>query len=116
MNLTRLPDIRRQLLGMWDGGTILSSVVSGDALFPCRLRARVPSSKDFTDSFDEVRKWISEIKTVGGIRLEWRTVNNRLRGNNPSPSELWVDTIDDALKSGASSDTCAPFFTLMSDA
>ena len=97
MNLTRLPDIRRQLLGLWDDGTILSSVVSGDALFPCRLKARVPSSKDFTDSFDEVRKWISEIKTVGGIRLEWRIVNNRLRGNNPSPSELWVDTIDDAL-------------------
>lgn len=97
MNLTRLPDIRRQLLGMWDSGTILSSVVSGDPVFPCRLRARVPSSKDFTDSFEEVRKWISEIKTVGGIRLEWRTVNNRLRGNNPSPSGLWVDSIDDAL-------------------
>ena len=39
MNLTRLPDIRRQLLGLWDGGTILSSVVSGDALFPCRAHA-----------------------------------------------------------------------------
>ncbi|MGF1599848.1 MAG: Wadjet anti-phage system protein JetD domain-containing protein [Acidimicrobiales bacterium] len=65
--------------------------------FPLRLRLRRPTSRELTDRFDEVRRWIDDLSTVSAIRIERRRVNHRVLGANEVPAEAWVDSLDDAL-------------------
>jgi hypothetical protein len=76
---------------------ILSSLVTGDAVFPRRLILKGPTSTELAERFDEVRAWIAELRRQRHIRIEMREVRHRILGSNCVPEEAWVDTLDDAL-------------------
>jgi hypothetical protein len=52
-----------------------------------------------SENFSEVRDWITLLSgSAGHYRIVWRRFNHRVLGNNEVPSEIWVDTLDDALR------------------
>ena len=89
-------DLNEQLDRAWQRGVLLSSLISGESSFPLRLRLKTPSSRDLSDRFDEVRKWIGDIRSLANYRIEMREIKHRALGKNAIPESVWVDTIDDA--------------------
>lgn len=90
-------DLKAQVLRLWDNGTLPSELVVPSGLFPRRLTLKGPSSADLTNRFDEVRKWVSDIRQVPHCRVVMREVRHRVIGSNAIPDEVWVDSIESAL-------------------
>lgn len=90
-------DLRSQIQKLWDRGAILSSLVTGETLFPRRLVLKGPTSTELAERFDEVRNWIAVLRSQRQVRIELREVRHRVLGNNSVPEEAWVDSLDDAL-------------------
>jgi hypothetical protein len=45
-----------------------------------------------------VRDWIGQLSAAAGpYRIEWRSVNHRVLGNNEIPAAIWIDQLSDAL-------------------
>lgn len=97
MNWARPPDLRAQLQRMWDRGELLSSLVTGEKLFPKRLVLKCPTSAEMAERFAEVRAWIGELRGMPHCRVEMREFNHRVFGANAIPQEAWIDTVEDAL-------------------
>jgi hypothetical protein len=96
MSWTKPKDLRAQLEKLWERGDMLSSLVTGESLFPRRLTLKCPTSTEMVDRFDEVRTWVGEIRTVQYCRVEIREFKHRIFGTNSIPAELWIDSLDDA--------------------
>jgi len=97
MNWTRATDLRAQVQRLWDRGTLLASMVSGESLFPNRLLLKCPTSTEMANHFDDVRVWISELRAISHCRLEMREFKHRIFGANAIPSAAWIDSVDDAI-------------------
>lgn len=97
MNWTRAADIKAQVQKWWDRGDLLSSLIANDIEWPRRLVFKTPTSSDVTNQFDNVRKWITEVRSVPYSRIEMREVNHRVFGKNDIPVQAWIETLDDAV-------------------
>jgi len=92
------PDqLRAQVNRLWDQGQLLTSVVASEALFPKRLLLKRPTSSEIGERFDEVRRWIVELRRLENLRIEFREFRHPVLGNNAMPAEIWVDSVADAL-------------------
>ena len=90
-------DLRRQVSRLWDRGRILSSLATGEALFPKCLTLRRPSAVQVRDHFDRTRRWSASLRSMPHVRIVMRTFRHRVSGTNALPHEVWVDTVDDAV-------------------
>jgi hypothetical protein len=98
MNWTTPADLKEQVKRLWERGQLLASLVGGEELFPRRLTLKGPDSRELSDCFDDVRRWIAQLPDAAGrYRIVWRSVNHRILGTNEIPAEIWIDTLDDAL-------------------
>ena len=98
MSWTTPAELKAQVQKLWDRGIILSSLISGESVFPRRLTLKGPDSRELSDSFTEVRDWIARLSGAAKqYRIVWRSVNHRILGANELPAEIWIDTLDDAL-------------------
>ncbi|NHQ60657.1 hypothetical protein G9409_08670 [Chlorobium sp. BLA1] len=98
MNWTTPAELKAQVQKLWDRGLLLSTFCGGEELFPCRLTLKGPDSRELSNSFSEVRDWIAQLSNATKhYRIVWRTLNHRILGANEIPSEIWIDTLDDAL-------------------
>lgn len=88
--------LRQQVQKWWQRGELLASLVTGESLFPRRLVLKTPGSGELLQQFEQVRHWISALKTVPHCRLVWREVAHRQLGSNSVPHEVWLDTLADA--------------------
>ncbi len=91
-------DLIVQVERLWERGEILSSFVSGEAMFPRRLVLKSPSASDLRDRFGEVGAWIQKIRQTPCCRIVMREVRHRVMGANFLPDEIWIDSVEDALK------------------
>jgi len=98
MNWTTEHDIRAQVLKWWERGEILSSLATGQSIFPRRLKFKCPSSADLSERFEEVRHWVAAIRQSKHVRLVMSEKNHRVLGKNAMPTAGWIESIDDALK------------------
>lgn len=104
---TRPADIRRQLEKRWKRGDGLRAAL--DALtppesehahtinLPYRLSLRGPSQREMVEQFDELRKWIDQIRRgvqKDGIEIEWKSVNHRQLGRNELPAAVVVPDLE----------------------
>lgn len=80
----------------WDQGRLLADVAEPGDLFPLRMSLRRPTSAELGSRFEEVRDWVTGLRSLTQARLETREVNHRQLGANSIPVALWFDTIDDA--------------------
>lgn len=115
MSWTKPKDLRTQLEKLWERGDMLSSLVTGEPLFPRRLTLKCPTSTEMVDRFDEVRTWVGEIRTVSNCRIEMREFKHRIFGSNSTPSEVWVDSFDDAIAFIAKRKDVARFVALVEE-
>lgn len=113
MNWTTRADIRNQLQRLWDRGDILSSLVTGQSLFPRRVVLKCPTSAEMMDRFHEVRPWIAELRSIPGCRVVMREFRHRVLGSNSVPHEVWIDCDDDALALIGRKRDAARFLALM---
>lgn len=98
-HLWTTPDeVVAQVLKIWERGEILTSFVSGTAVFPRRLRFRVPSANDLRDHFAAVRDWIQETMSIPCCRVELRSFRHGVLGHNSVPQEIWIDSAEEAVK------------------
>lgn len=99
MNWTTPDHLKKQVQKLWEKGTILSSMATGEPLFPLKLAFKRPTSRELSDNFDDVRKWISLlVEKQGAYRIEWKTVEHRILGCNSIPWEIWIDSLEDGLE------------------
>jgi hypothetical protein len=98
MKWTTPADLKAQVHRLWDRGLLLAALSGGEALFPRRLTLKGPDSRELSERFPEVRDWIAQLSGAAEhYRIEWRSVNHRVLGANDIPSEIWIDTMEDAL-------------------
>ena len=97
MSWTGATELRAQVQRLWDQGLLLASVVSGEPLFPKRMALRSPASSEIRDRFDDVRRWIAELRRLENFRLEMREFRHPVLGNNAVPAEIWVDSVSNAV-------------------
>lgn len=97
MSWTTSADLKAQVLRLWDNGMLPRELVRPSGLFPRRLTLKGPSSADLTNRFDDVRKWVSDIRQVSHGRVVMRELRHRVIGGNAIPDEVWVDSIESAL-------------------
>jgi len=97
MSWTTTADLRLQLQKMWDRGILLNDLVTGESSFPIRLNLRTPTTKQIGERFDDVRRWITELRSLSHIRLEMREIRHPTLGRNQLPSQVWVDSAADAF-------------------
>ncbi|MGB1561775.1 MAG: Wadjet anti-phage system protein JetD domain-containing protein [Sinimarinibacterium flocculans] len=97
MSWTISSDLKAQVQRFWDNGALPSELVVPSGLFPRRLTLKGPTSADLTNRFDDVRKWVADIRQVPHGRIVMRELRHRVIGSNAIPSEVWVDSVDSAL-------------------
>jgi hypothetical protein len=98
MRWTTPADLKAQVQKLWNRGSLLAPMVKNESPFPLRLTLKGPDSRQLSDRFADVRDWIAQLTAAAGpYRIVWRTVNHRILGNNDIPSEIWIDSFDDAL-------------------
>ncbi len=98
MPWTQPADLRKQVQRLWDRGLVLENLLSDGSLFPVRLTLKTPTSKELSDNFDPVRKWIFSLQKMTGFRLEMKVIQHRILGENQVPASVWVDSFHDAVK------------------
>lgn len=98
MNWSTPSALQAQLQKLWDKGALLRELAEEESIFPLRLRLSKPRSSELSEDFAQVRDWIVELRSGARLyRIVWRSVQHRILGENELPSEIWVDTLDDAL-------------------
>jgi hypothetical protein len=97
---TTTADLRAQVLRRWDKGDLLAELAAPADVFPLRLSLRGPTSSELSERFDEVRAWAAELQQGlgAGCRLVMREVRHRVIGTNSLPAEVWIETLEDALR------------------
>ena len=89
--------LRRQAGRLWDRGTMLASLVTGEPLFPRRLPIRGPTAAELAERFDEARNWARALRSMAHVRMEEREFRHRVLGANSLPRAAWLDSMDDAV-------------------
>ncbi len=98
MSWTTPADLKAQVQKLWNRGALLAPMVKDESPFPLQLTLKRPDSRELSDRFADVRDWIARLTAAAGpYRIVWRTLNHRVLGNNDIPSEIWIDSADEAL-------------------
>ncbi len=97
MHWTRPTDLRAQVQKLWDRGELLAQLADADSGFPKRLTLKGPTSSEIANSYEAVRWWAKDIMGTSHCRIEMRSFSHRVVGSNSIPSEVWIDSLDDAL-------------------
>lgn len=98
MSWTTPSDLKTQVQKLWDRGLLLARMAGGESLFPRRLTLKGPDSRELSERFPDVRDWIAGLSAAAGpYRIDWRSVNHRVHGNNEIPAAIWIDRLSDAL-------------------
>jgi hypothetical protein len=83
---------------------ILSARVTGEPLFPLRVRLRRPSARELAERFGDVGDWVRALNAASreargfGFELQREEVRSRVHGANTLPVAAIVHTEADALR------------------
>jgi hypothetical protein len=97
MSWTTPGELRTQVKRLWERGDLLGSLAAGESLFPKRLVLKGPTSAEIAGNFEDIRRWISELRAMTHCRVEMREFRHRVFGANALPEAVWIDTIEDAV-------------------
>ena len=79
----------------WEKGTLPSAFWTGQSeILPYRIALKSPSSTEWSDRFDEARRWIA---TWEGFPLEWREFVHPRLGRNQVPTAVVFGNWDQLL-------------------
>ena len=97
-------EIRRKLLAHWSSRRFFKAEMAGELFFPLMVPFRKPGGRELLENFDEVKKWLRELKK--GSRLEkgygyeilFTTINHRSLGPQEMPDRIIVADRDNYLR------------------
>ena len=104
MSWTTPEQITAEVEKRWRRGDILAARLTGEPLFPLRVRLRRPSARDIVSRFGDVADWVRALNAATrevrgfGFELEHEEVRNRVHGANALPVVAIVPTEADALR------------------
>lgn len=104
MKWTTPAQLQEQVLRRWDRSDILAARISGETLFPLRLKLAKPGARDITEHFDDARRWAQVLADESrerrgfGYAIEWQETRHRVHGRNSLPQTVIVPSEDDALR------------------
>lgn len=104
MSWTTPEQITAEVEKRWQRGDILAARVTGELLFPLRLRLRRPSAREIVERFGDVGDWVRALNAASraargfGFELEREEVRSRVHGANTLPVAVIVPTEADALR------------------
>jgi hypothetical protein len=104
MSWTTPEQITAEVEKRWQRGDILSARVTGEPLFPLRVRLRRPSAREIVERFGDVADWARTLNAATreargfGFVLEREEVRSRVHGVNTLPVAAIVPTEADALR------------------
>lgn len=91
-------DLHAQVLRLWQRGLLLAGTVDGVSPFPLRLTFKVPSAAELSTRYDEALDWIAALmREAGHYRVVLEERRHRQLGTNMFPTQVWIDTREDAL-------------------
>jgi hypothetical protein len=98
MSWTTPADLRAQVQRLWNKGTLLAELAGAPSLFPRRMSLKGPTAAELAERFAEARDWIARLaQEAKYYRVVRSSVNHRILGVNSVPTEIWIDTLEDAL-------------------
>ena len=115
MKWTTPAQLKAQVQRRWDRGDILAARISGEKLFPLKLKLAKPGARDVTQHFDDVRRWTQALADESherrgfGYVIEWQETRHRVHGRNTLPQAVVVPSEDDALRLTGSGREAARF-------
>jgi len=121
MSWTTPEQITAEVEKRWRRGDILAARVTGEPIFPLRVRLRGPSPREIVERFGDVGDWVRTLNTATreahgfGFELEREDVRNRVHGANTLPVAAIIPTEADALRLIRQS-TAADRFQALADA
>ena len=101
--MIKLAELQKKSLRPWSSGAFLTSVLTGENLFPLEITFRKPSGKNLSQEFVRVRDWIALLHNNSkgvkgsGYRLEYRNINHQQLGAQRIPHRILFDSRDDWL-------------------
>jgi hypothetical protein len=104
LNWTTPEQIAAQVGIRWQRGEILAARVTGEPLFPIRLRLRRPSAREVAERFGDVMDWARALERASrtvrgfGYDLERAEMRSRVHGANALPVAAILPTEADALR------------------
>jgi hypothetical protein len=104
MSWTTPEQITAEVEKRWQRGDILAARLTGEPLFPLRLRLRRPSAREIVERFGDVGDWARALNAATreargfGFELEREKVRSRVHGANTLPVAAIVPTEADALR------------------
>jgi hypothetical protein len=104
MSWTTPDQIAAEIEKRWRRGDILAARVTGEPLFPLRVRLRGPSAREIAERFGDVGDWVRALNAASraargfGFELESEEVRSRVHGANTLPVAAIVPTEADALR------------------
>jgi hypothetical protein len=104
MSWTTPEQIAAEVEKRWQRGDILAARVTGEPLFPLRVRLRRPSPRDIVERFGDVGDWVRTLNAATreargfGYELEREEVRSRVHGANTLPVAAIIRTEADALR------------------
>lgn len=66
MNWTTVQDLKQQVLRLWLRGDLLRALATGEPWEPRRLALKAPDTRQLSEHFEDVRRWVAELGAVGG--------------------------------------------------
>lgn len=92
-------DVIARARTVWDGRVPLSTVASGEGFTPVRVPVKGPTPVERGAQFEEVHLWLRAWRAAPApMRVDWKTVNDRLVGRVESPVAAWLDTVEDVAQ------------------
>lgn len=104
MKWTTPAQLKEQVQRRWDRGDVLAAHISGETLFPLRLKLVKPGARDVTEHFNDVRRWVQMLTEESwerrgfGYAIKWQETRHRVHGRNVSPQAVIIPSEDDALR------------------
>ena len=83
----------------WRRGTPLAAEASGAEFTPLRVSVRGPAAHERGAYFDNLRLWVDAWHSASKpIRVEWKTVSDRVLGRVRLPVAAYLDSAEDVAK------------------
>jgi hypothetical protein len=122
MSWTTPEQIVAEVERRWQRGDILAARLTGERLFPLRVRLRRPSAREIVERFGDVGDWVRTLNAATreargfGFELVRDEVRSRVHGANTLPVAAIVPTECDALRLIRQSSAAADRFQALADA
>lgn len=97
-NWTTKEIVKAKVQKWWDTGEVLACVGRNDQISSREIPVRAPTSQQISESFDDVRNWIADIKSLPDCRIIEEDRGHRLFGKNRFPYAIVFDTVDDIAR------------------